>query len=598
MGIAPRTGRVSRVRLVETVAWILFGDVAQKIARKFNLEQSIRMAGMYIHPYVYVARSLFYTLITALAMVVATFMLWLLGLSIKIVAGIGVMALVVPLLMFVYLMIYPSLVASARAARVEYELPFFAAYLTTMARSGVSPEKVVETISRIKLFKALSEECKRIVRNMRIFGQDPLEAIDSVASTHPSRVFREFMLGYTTTLRTGGDVIHYLEIRTSELFRKKVEEVRSIADRIGLFMEMFASLNVIAALSLYIFFIVSSVAPVGMFNIRMFTMFALFIQPMLTLMMLLLAHKMIPSDPVYNKGYYIHLFTYVPIGIAVGLCLYILAPLILGASLTARVMTTYLSVCIALIIIAIGGIKGYIEKRRIEGNIEVLLSSFLRDLTETRKTGLSIEKCIMYLAQRSYGTLTQVVRRMAAALMMGVGVVEAIKNAVRKIYNWFAMLVFRFLVDAIEYGGAAPQILDLVTHFTSEMAYLRDELRKRLRTYLMVPYLAAIILAFTSLLLLGMIAKSVHVINIGGLAATSTGMAMSSRIKLTPEMLAKISLIAGVGNILNSWIMGLVCGKLRNMTVLAGFIHSIILAMVATFSAIIAFMIGIAPLVH
>ncbi len=586
------------VRVLETVAWVLFGDVASKIAKKFNLEQNIRMAGMYVHPHVYVAKSLLYTTSTAFALGLVTIVLWITTSSIKLTLAMGVIAFVVPLIMFFYLMMYPSFVASARATNVEYELPFFAAYLTTMARSGVSPEKVIETISRIKLFRALSEECKRIVRNMRIFGQDPLEAIDAVASTHPSRVFREFMLGYTTTLRTGGDVVHYLEIRTSELFRKKVEEVRSIADKVGLFMEMFASMNVIAALSLYIFFIVSSVAPVGMFNVSMFTIFALFIQPCLTMMMLLLAHKMVPSDPLYNKRYYLHLFTYIPLGIVVGMCIYVLGPLILGQNLATKVLVTYASVCTALTVIALGGIRGYLEKRRVEGNIEVMLSSFLRDLTETRKTGLSVEKCIIYLAQRNYGTLSQVVKRMAAALMAGVGVVEAIRNAIRKIYSWFAMLIFRFLVDAIEYGGAAPQILDLVTHFTSEMAYLREELKKRLRTYLMVPYLAAIILAFTTLLLLGMIAKSVHVINIGGLTSASVSPAFSSRIKLTPEALARISLIAGVGNIINSWIMGLVCGKLRNMTVLAGFIHSVILAVIATLSAVLAFLVGIAPLVH
>ncbi len=589
-----------KTKFLDTIAWIAFGDVAARIARVFNLEQNIRAAGMYTHPYAYVAKVLFVTFIIGLSLGLGTYITWLVYPSIKLVAALGMMAVIVPLMIFAYMLAYPSMLASARAEAVEYELPFFAAYLTTMARSGVSPEKVVETIARIKLFKAISEECKRILRNMKIFGQDPLEAIDAVASTHPSRSFREFMLGYTTTLRTGGDVIHYLEIRTSELFRKKIEEVRSVADRVGLFMEMFAALNVIAALSLYIFFIVSSIAPVGMFTPSLFTLFALIIQPSLTGLMLLLAHKMVPSDPLYNKKYYMYLMISIPVGMVVGVILYMLSPFIAGSSMAMRVASVYISVCVALVVAALGGVKGYLEKRRLEGGLELALSNFLRDLTETRKTGLSIERCITYLAQRNYGTLTNVVKRMAAALMAGISVVDAIRNAVRRLYSWFGLLVFKFLVDAIEYGGAAPQILDMVSHFTSEMAALRDELKRRLRAYVMIPYLAAIILAITSILILGMIAKSMHVTMgiLGGGGGTAAYAPMSSRIKVTPETLASISLIAGVGNAINSWVMGLVCGKLREMTVLAGFIHSIILVVIATASALFAFMIGIAPLLH
>jgi len=593
----PSEGRKSKI--LDTIAWIAFGDIAARIAKAFNLEQSIRAAGMYIHPYAYVAKVIMYTFLTGLGLGIGTYILWLMYPVTKIVLAMGVMSFLVPLMMFAYMLAYPSMVASSRAEAVEYELPFFAAYLTTMARSGVSPEKVIETIARIKLFKAISEECRRILRNMKIFGQDPLEAIDAVASAHPSRTFREFMLGYTTTLRTGGDVIHYLEIRTSELFRKKIEEVRSVADRIGLFMEMFAAMNVIAALSLYIFFIVSSIAPVGMFTPSLFTLFALIIQPSLTGLMLLLAHKMVPADPLYNKRYYMHLMVSIPLGLVVGIVLYVLTPVVMGSSLANQVVATYAAVCIALVIAAIGGVKGYLEKRRVEGGLELSLSNFLRDLTETRKTGLSIERCITYLAQRNYGTLTEVVKRMAAALMAGISVVDAIRNAVRRLYSWFGLLVFKFLVDAIEYGGAAPQILDMVSHFTSEMAALRDELKRRLRAYVMIPYLAAVILAITSILILGMIAKSMHItVGILGGGGSAAYAPMSSRIKVTPETLASISLIAGVGNAINSWIMGLVCGKLRDMTLLAGFIHSIILAVIATVAAMFAFMFGIAPLLH
>jgi len=513
----------------------------------------------------------------------------------------GILTLVVPFMTLLGSMMYPSMLASSRAAAVEFEMPFFAAYLTTMARSGVSPDKVIETIASIRLFKAIGDEAKRILRDMRIFGKDPLEALEAAASSHPSREFREFILGYTTTLRTGGDVIHYLEIRTAELFRKRIENIRAIVDKVGLFMEMFAAVTIIASLSLYIFFIVSSLMPVGMFNVNMFKFFVFFVQPMITMMMILMADKMLPKDPLYNKAYYLYLMISIPIGIAVGMLSYQFIQSLLSAMMPriqAHIVSAIASTGIGLVIASIGGIKGYLEKQRDEGGLEESLSTFLRDLTEARKTGLSIERCIIYLSQKNYGALTRVIKRIAAALMAGISLLQAVRNALRRIHNWFTLLTFRFLMDAIEYGGAAPQVLEMVTHFTTELAGLREELRKKLKSYMMIPYFAAIILATTSILILGMVAQSIHtmVAQIAHLGVSSGSWGgYGLRIRITPSELAGIVLTVGVGNTVNAWLMGLICGKLRNMTVLGGFIHALILALISVVSAIISFMIGIAP---
>ena len=593
-----------KLKLVDALAWILFGDIARKIARSFKLEESIRASGIFIHPYVYVARSIFITIVVALGMGIATYVSWCIIPNTKIPILLGVFTAIVPLMTLLCSMMYPSMLASSRATAVEFEMPFFAAYLTTMARSGVSPDKVIETIANIRLFKAIGNEAKRILRDMRIFGKDPLEALESAASAHPSREFREFILGYTTTLRTGGDVIHYLEIRTAELFRKRIENIRSIVDKVGLFMEMFAAITIIASLSLYIFFIVSSLMPVGLFNVGLFRLFVFFIQPMITVMMIVMADKMLPKDPLYNKAYYLYLLVSIPLGIAVGLLSYQFLLTLLAHYMTmlqARIVSAIVSTGIALIIASIGGIKGYLEKQRNEGGLEESLSSFLRDLTEARKTGLSIERCVIYLSQKNYGALTRVIKRIAAALMAGISLLQAVRNALRNIHNWFTLLTFRFLMDAIEYGGAAPQVLEMVTHFTTELAGLREELRKKLKSYIMIPYFAAIILATTSILILGMVAQSIHTmvaqIEHLGVSASSWG-GYGLRIHITPTELASIVLTVGVGNTVNAWLMGLICGKLRNMTILGGFIHALILAVISVVSAIISFMVGIAPVLR
>ena len=55
-----------------------------------------------------------------------------------------------------------------------------------------------------------------IEHNVRMLGMDQLAAIEEVARYHPSRKFSEFLYGYTAIMRTGGDLVSYLESRVKE----------------------------------------------------------------------------------------------------------------------------------------------------------------------------------------------------------------------------------------------------------------------------------------------------------------------------------------------------------------------------------------------
>ncbi|HID40730.1 MAG TPA: hypothetical protein EYP33_01075, partial [Pyrodictium sp.] len=218
--------KISLLDIIDSLAWITLGSLAIKFARTFEIEMSLRRAGLLIHPHIYAARALFLTFTALIASILTSSLVMLFVESLPICIAVIALACSMPLAIFSIFMVYPSIKASARIKSVDHELPFFAAYLTTMAYSGVPPEKVVEIVSRLKLFKGIREEAQRILRDVKLFGRDPLTAIENVAVTHPSMLFRELMLGYTTTIRTGGDVIHYLESRTQDLFRRRIEDIQ------------------------------------------------------------------------------------------------------------------------------------------------------------------------------------------------------------------------------------------------------------------------------------------------------------------------------------------------------------------------------------
>ncbi|MEM1873769.1 MAG: type II secretion system F family protein, partial [Acidilobaceae archaeon] len=200
---------------------------------------------------------------------------------------------------------------------------------------------------------------------------------------------------------------------------------------------------------------------------------------------------------------------------------------------------------------------------------------FLRELAETRKTGLAPEKAIVMLSKRDYGPLNPVLRRIASSLSLGSDLERAVAVALRGYKNWLLLATMRFLVDAITYGGGSPETLDSLARYSKSLAELEEELSKKLRVYMMMPYIGAVLVAGSSMLMIGLASQSI--------AVGVTG----PRLEAMMHQLMLVSLVASLGAVMNSWLMGLTAGKIANGTIAAGFIHAILTTSLAMVTAVL-----------
>jgi flagellar protein FlaJ len=359
---------------------------------------------------------------------------------------------------------------------------------------------------------------------------------------HPSARYRDFMLGYTTTVRTGGDVVHYLEIRAQDIFNARMTELRIIAERMSFYTELYITVAVILALAFYIFFTIATIFPAasafgGTLQLLLFTFVAL---PSLTLLIIYLIHAAQPKNPIYIKSpYRSFLFIGLPIGfILLPLSIVALDSILEGAELTYLRIAGY-SLGLALTLIAVSvppAIMYTMEKRRVKGMAEAT-SSFLRDLAEIRKTGLSPERSIIAIASRDYGPLNRVVKKLAAALSLGLSIEDSLRSALRGLRDWLLIANMRFLADSIEYGGGGPEVLETLARYAHNLVELDKELRRRLRTYMVMPYMGAILVSAASIMVLSFAARTVEAV--GGPSPGGT---------LTPEELARVALYLSVSH--------------------------------------------------
>jgi flagellar protein FlaJ len=561
-------------------ALAFFEKPGAKLAKAFEFEKALRRAGLSIHPVKYGSETL------ALTSLAAVFSIASIVVALALVKPPLVTAIIIvlfssllPVIVFTIRLAYPSIKASARKSDTENELPFFMAYAATMVRGGYSLEKVVERVAALKVFKAIREEMRRVVTRMRMFGEDPVTALDAVASAHPSPRFRDIMLGYTTTLRSGGDVVHYLEIRTRELFEARVNEVRSILNRLASFLEVYIVFGVLVSITVFVFFAVQGAIAAAQqaqrggevsiaFDITTPMIYNFFALPLIGFAIMFAIHINQPRSPIGYGAVYATSLTFVPIAIAS----FIIALLASGG---AGVFAGSLGLSeVKSLVIACGAsfltvsIPSWLRFSMLEKGHRGMVratADFLRDLSEVRKTGLSPEKCIVLLSQRSYRTLTPVVTRASAALSIGFSLEDALRKALRGVREWFTVASFRFLADSIIVGGGSPEVIDTLARFTQSLSEMEEESRRRMRSQVILPYFGAVMLTTMPIIILYM---------------------LLTIAKVSVQSAAPLIAVMMLGGMVNSFIMGLIAGKASRATIAAGFMHSTILVLVTMISSL------------
>ncbi len=112
-----------------------------------------------------------------------------------------------------------------------------------------------------------------------------------------------------------------------------------------------------------------------------------------------------------------------------------------------------IAIAIALFISAGPAAIVHIRLAKIKNSMEQGVTSFLRDLTEVRKTGLSPEKCIESLSTRDYGTFGTELRKISSEISWGIPIKKVMMDFLHRTRSWMVQIVMFLLVETIDVGG-------------------------------------------------------------------------------------------------------------------------------------------------
>lgn len=559
-----------------------FKPLGRALSKAYKgLDDDMAAANMKITPAVYLSMVGFLAVLgfsVPLALLLVLTLVFKIGVLMSPLLWIVVVA-ASPATVIVVGLVVPKLVASNRVSGLKTEIPYASMYMSVMATGGLSPYASLLRLRRTGLLPKLREEIKRIQNLVLSLGSDPVSAMEKAAKVVDLKEYKDLLLGYASALRTGGDVLHYLFSQTKNMFRSAASRIRAMGENMGMLMETYTIVGILGALGLYMMFVVSfSLPEAGMqLSPESFFLFSFVVLPIVSVVFIYLGDSLQISYPVsYWK-------TYIALGAVLPLGLFLITqtalpflfpgfpafpPLMSLSENLVRLLgfqegcEPALGMAFSLIVISIPVIIVDHHYAKEEKGVLQGLTTFLRDLVENRKSGLSPERCIHILSKRDYGRFSKHLRRISSELGWGFPLRKIFADFQERVTSWLSQVNLYLLVDTIEVGGGNEESLEILAEFSEDTRELEKERRSLVAPLVMVPFIGAALLTATTVLFLQFFS------DMTAMAGSTVPYLMLSRTLLTPL-------------VLHSFMLGLVTGKITSGRVSSGFKLALLLAVVS-----------------
>ena len=546
------------LKTLEAWSFRLFGNIAPSFLKHvFEFKDYLERAKIKIYPETYVSL-MFFAAVMTLPMTI---------ISVAIVLLYGFMPIIflipAPFYVMIGFLLVPMSRAGERASNLEREMPFATAYISVMASGGIAPYTSFKRLAQVELMPAMKVEAREIMKDVEIFGTDPLTAIQNAAKKNPLDIFKDFLSGYSSTVIIGGDIGHFLERKAEDIFKARALRVKAAAERLGMLLETFIIVNVMMSLCFYIMFSVQNIGVGGGSggDVSTILLYTFVLSPMLSLMFVYLAHSMQPKTPVTEMRPYKIFAVSTIAGMALFFFLFLSGSFgLLSKMPVALALALFISAAPAAVV------HGKLSSKKT--STEQGVNSFLRDLTEVRKTGLSPEKCIESLSHREYGVFSKELRKISSEISWGIPLKKVMMDFIDRTRSWMTQIVMFLLVETVDVGGGTIEMIESLARFNNLTQEVEKEKKSATRPYIMMPYFAALLLVVTTSMMLGFTTGTIGVAN----APPPPNMDWIRQIFMTSA-------------IFYSYMVGIVAGKISEESIAAGFKHAAILVIISVVAA-------------
>ena len=469
--------------------------------------------------------------------------------------------------------------ASEEKEQIDRELPYAVMVFTLMAASGVSLYESWKRMRKFDLLPRFKSEADEVVRQVEVLGKDPLTVMYERAEKTGSKLYRDFLSGFVSSVKSGGKIVDFMKSKLRSIFELRSNAINRSIERLGTLVEAYAVMLIVTLCVYIIYVVLSSTAMMELLAKTSLPtspctayLVAFVIMPLISIIFMLAAHN-IQRSPLMNlKEVYVKA---IPTGLAVIgiLCIFAFIPSLSNA---VNMLGWPDLVTIALVAASLPSAISYYRIAKENSAAEEALPSFLRDVTEARKIGLSPEKSIIHATKRkNYGRFSKFLNLIRSQIEWGVPLRKIFENLELKLKSWTALINFMIMIETVEIGGGPSHTFEILTEYCEKEREVEVNRRALLKPYIILSFVWSILIALTTTI----VAITIYVL------------AQLTLPSLSPIMLASLQQqisIFSIGIIVQCWISGFFIGKISEGNFAAGFKYSAMLAITAYISLVLA----------
>ncbi|PAV08618.1 type II secretion system F family protein [Methanocorpusculum parvum] len=596
-------------------------DILDTILFNTKLENALRSAHITVPVDQYMMLTILITGFSGIMTVLIGVLITVMGITIPFLSFLPVWILItvscilIPIGVFICFYYYPVLEAQGRRNKIEQDLPFAITYMQALSSTITLYEIFRNVYEAADLYGEVSRECGLIVRDVELFGEDLLTAIENTIKITPSENFRELLNDLALVYRSGGNMRNF--------FNSKSESYREIArqqlDALLQFLEMIAEVYVTAfvagPIAIMIMLVAQNLSGQNtMGNIMPIMMIFL---PLGAIILIVILYILLPPDNLgiasreirdseygtdlldaethtepdaefikqinarkkiiryldilrHPIKFFISDYT-IPGIIGVLLASFVCVSWITGTF--AKIfpsMTMEVLICVIIIAASLPLMTAYEIRRRYVTKVEKQLPEFLREIADMRDIGMTLQGAISMISGNKTGVLSSEIKIVTKELSYGAHLSNALVRMEERIGLVSVKRAISLLVKASEVTDYVREILTIAI---SDLEHYIKMKSKRLNVSFV--YLAVIYLSY------GIYLYSAYQMNVAFISSFSS-------FDITFDLTSNKTDMFNIGIIL-AFFSGIMAGQMSSNSVLCGLKHSIIMliATIITFVYII-----------
>ncbi len=207
--------------------------------------------------------------------------------------------------------------------------------------------------------------------------------------------------------------------------------------------------------------------------------------------------------------------------------------------------------------------------------IEECLPTFLRDISEMSRAGLTLPRAVNTVAKGEYGALTKEVQTMDSTMSWGISFEESLQNFGKRVPTPIIVRSVSLITQASKAGGRVASVLEAAARDAREVKLLEKERRGNMMVYVVITYMSFFVFLFVIAMLTSTFVPTMAE---AGKAAAEAGAGNQFIGSFNPAEYTRLMMHTAV---IQGFMSGLVAGQMGESSAFQGLKHSIVMTLIS-----------------